>query len=200
MPEWNPSDTLFRNRLAYIINAEASRERVRMRAASGRQLTDAQVRRSQQIGLGRVADQYNRSRETVRRWLGAQDSRQQPRSAALRRSVANRGRRLSGPTVARRGAAGRFTTALVDARARRAIESINARRAELRATAVRTSTNPRQRRAAEMMGQPLTAEEEQDLDRRLRNLQRDDALGRPTSERWVQFRDDYRTMSGGRGG
>ena len=86
----------------------------------------------------------------------------------------------------------------MDPRAQRAVESINRTRRDMRTTAQAVATNPRQRREAEMMGQPLTQAEEQDIDRRLRNLQRDDALGRPTGERWEQFRVDYRTMQGGR--
>jgi len=166
MSGWIPSDDLFVNRLAWLVRRD---------------------------GINNVAAFYGRSRQTVRRWL--QPRGQRP-SSRIRRSVARRGLSITGPTIGVRGAGGRFTSPVIDRRARAAINTINQRRAANLEVARREARTDRQRRMVEMAAGDLTDAEMRDLDRRLRDLIRRDALGEDTADDWRDFEADYQAMVG----
>jgi hypothetical protein len=165
---WIPSDELFVNRLAWLVRRD---------------------------GVQSVARFYGRDRETVRRWLRPRGQR--PRQS-IQRSVARRGLAITGPTQPARDEAGRFTRRIIDRRTRAAIDTINQSRQLARATAMREARTARQERLAEMLPTELTPAEEQDLDRRLQDLIRRDALGEDTADDWRAFDVDYNAWMGNR--
>ena len=144
-------------------------------------------------GVRRTAEFYDRSPETVRRWLRGT---QRP-SARVQRSVVRRGLRITGPS--RRGrdpTTGQFTSRPQTARGARATEVLRQRRRERRRTAVEEARTERQRAIAEGMPEGLTEEEEAYLEDELAQLLIDDALGYDTSERWEAFRRRYGAIYG----
>lgn len=171
MTDWNPSRELTANRAAYV---------------------------AQKFGLNQTADYYGVTRQTVRRWIKGESAPSQK----TRLSLVTRGRRITGPLPPNvRDETGRFRRPITDARARKAITSINQVRRARAEIAMAAATNERQRRDAELAGQPLTRQEEIDLDRRLSQLARDTALNPKSQEiktRWESFRQDYKTMRGER--
>ena len=143
-------------------------------------------------GLNSVATDYGRSRRSVRRWLSYETRPNQN----IRRRIANRGRRITGPAVRTRDARGRFRTAVMDRRARSAIATINRERRERRELGMREARTDRQRQIVAQLPGDLTPVEERDLDRRLQDLVRRDALGEDTADDWREFEADYQSMVG----
>jgi len=84
----------------------------------------------------------------------------------------------------------------MDRRARATIATINRERRERRELGMREARTDRQRQIVAQLPQDLTAAEERDLDRRLRDLVRRDALGEDTADDWREFEADYQSMVG----
>lgn len=167
MPEYTPTQDTFTFRLSYLVNER---------------------------GIDRVAADYGRTRQTVRRWLRGT---QRP-TARTQRSVVRRGLRLTGPVERFRDSRGRLRSRQVDPRARAAIRTIENERGSRRAAAIETATNERQRRMFESDPVALTENERNDLNRRFQDLAREDALGRDTRQKWADLREDYRKLAGRR--
>lgn len=165
MARYTPTQETFTFRLSYLVNER---------------------------GIDRVAADYGRSRQTVRRWLGGT---QRP-AARVQRSVVRRGLRLTGPVERFRDERGRLRSRQVDPRARAAIRTIEAERGARRTAALETATNERQRRMFESDPVALTENERNDLNRRFSELAREDALGRDTRQKWADLREDYRKLAG----
>ena len=165
---YNPSQELFQNRLAHLV-----------------------IRDTEQG----VAGTYGVRESTVRNWLRG---RTQP-SARTKRSVVSRGISITGPTkVVRNPRTGNFEAPIIDGQAVKAINTINRRRRQRSLAGQRAATNERQRMSAELEGEPLSAAEERDLDRRLRDLAQREALGEESAELkadWNRFRKDYENLA-----
>ena len=143
-------------------------------------------------GLNSVASDYGRSRRSVRRWL----SYETRPNVNIRRRVSNRARTITGPVTRRRDAQGRFRTGVMDRRAQTAIDTINRQRRERVELGIREARTPRQRQMVGQLPTDLTPAEERDLDRRLQDLVRRDALGEDTADDWRDFEADYQSMVG----
>ena len=148
---------------------------------------------AEERGVDRIASDYGRSRETVRRWLRGT---QRP-SARVQRSVVRRGRRITGPARrVRDPRTGRISFRVTSMRGARATEVLRQRRSERRRVAIEEARTPRQVAIAEGMPEGLTEEEEAYLEDELAQLLIDDALGYDTSERWEAFRRRYGAIYG----
>jgi len=135
---------------------------------------------------------YGRSRETIRRWASGS---QQP-SASVKRSVVSRGARAAGGSASLPGYRG-----ISDPRARKAIASINRRRAQNAETLRANATNDRQRRAADLLGQPLSQVEAKTLDDQFIkaiNLTANNAPERQQYEAYRDIRQSYQSRIRGR--
>ncbi len=169
---WSPSQPLFINRLAHL------------------------VERDTQEG---VAGYYNVSTETVRRWLRG---RQQPSARTKRSVASRGQVITGPSMVVRNEETGLFETQVVSGQAAKAVRTVNRRRRERAQALREAATNDRQRALADLEGEPLTREEVEDLDRRHRELTRRSALGEQTDELnsdWTRWRSDYRTLGSGAG-
>ena len=197
-----PSRELFQLRLAYLINKESMQEREVIRKRRGLRsqqgLKPSEITRANVKARQTIARKYERSPETIRRWLLPEGSNlaTQP-SINIRTRVSAAGRRIGGPVETRRDASGRFVGVMYDARAQRAIDSINEARTRRRQIAREAATNIRQERLAEMMGEELSEREADNIARRLENLQLDTARGIDTQAQWRQWERDYYAAMGG---
>lgn len=167
MPRYTPTRNTFETRLVYL---------------------------AQERGIDRLAQDYGRSRETVRRWIRGVQSP----PVNIQRSVVRRGRRLTGPVERSRDSRGRFRTRLRDPRGAAAVRSIEAGRAARYRAMEEAATNERQRRMArqERVETEMTEDEKRDLERRFGDVTRDDVLGRDTRQKWADLREDYARLMG----
>lgn len=145
-------------------------------------------------GLEGVGGSYGVRPQTVANWLR---SRSSP-SAARRRSVVERGLRISGASrTVRNPATGRFEQSIVSGHAVKAITTINRQRLENMQSDLDAATNERQRDMARAGGVPLTLTEERALDIKLRDLNKRTALygSRPGSREAQQLEFDWRRFN-----
>jgi len=165
---WNPSNDLFTNRLAHLVERDS---------------------------IEGVAGYYNVQPQTVRRWLRGS---QEPRAATKRSVAARGQRITGPSRVVRNPETGKFETTIVSGQAAKAVDTINRRRAERARIRRAAATNDRQRALADLEGEPLTREEVEDLDRRHQRLIKRSALGEESDELnrdWTRWRNDYRSLA-----
>lgn len=139
-------------------------------------------------GVQGVARFYDVSASTVRNWNTGRTS---PRSDSVQRSVARRGRALTG-TVIQDTSGGRFSSSrtIYDPQTVRMVRTIQTRRTERAQAEVRNARNPAQRRIAERnlerveSGRAVSFEEAEQYEDRLTRL-------RDFSERMEEQGIDY---------
>jgi len=182
---WRPSDEIFTLRLEALVERD---------------------------GVRAVADRFDVTPQTVRRW----NDGGQARSDSVRRSIVRAGVDVTGPVIQQTGA-GRFSTsnAVYDASALRGARTIRENRREAQAASMRLARNDRQRQMAASMNTDVTYAEIADIERNLNRLteaeeaaeeggydhQSDewydwwiDMYGEPYD--WDMFRSSYEQMAG----
>lgn len=151
-------------------------------------------------GIDRVAGDYGVQRRTVRRWARGENSP----SADTRRSVSNRGRRITGPIDRGRGEGGQFSTAqnITDPRVIRMREVLDERFRERRRVAIQEATTPSQIAQAESMPSYVDRAELISMDERRRRLIESEFYENYWDEfgydedSWDDWRSAYEAMSG----
>lgn len=174
MAKWNPSTKTFRLRLAYVVNEQIDK------------------RGSRKEAFEVLSKRYNRSPQTIKRWLAGT---QQPQ-ARIKRNVSESGRRIGGKIEVVRNRRGKFEAAPFDKRAQGVINSVRAGRQSRFDNSLRVATNERQRTLAQMRFEAVNDEDELDLARRFEKLQLDKARGIDTRRQWRKWKRDYDSMMG----
>jgi len=137
---WRPSDEIFSLRVSALIERD---------------------------GVQALADRYDVTPQTVRRWGDGG----QARNADVRRSIVRRGIGETGAVIQERGA-GRFSTsrAVYDASALRGARTIRENRRSAQEASLRLARNDRQRQMAATMNTDVSYAEIADIERNLNRL------------------------------